>query len=511
MPYAGEMRTSLTLIIVSLVFGLILGATVDCWSEKIPSAMLGKNARKFLIETNIGLCRKRLQVCDFLGVIRACEVVLELDCDNVIALCNRGIARSCLNQFDGAMKDFNHCLTIAPRDAIVWNARGSLLARMNRSLEAGSDFQKALACDPKYTRAKVNLLKWKFDTKKVSRFEALYQIRILTDSDPKCDSAWLNSAWLKFLANDYAGTIYDSSMAISIEPSADAYRIRSYGKSAFGQHYEAIEDLTECIRLNSLSACAFSDRAFERSLLGDQAGALRDYTRALTLDPKDAWVWKSRGRNQVDSESAIRDFTQALSLKPDNNAILEDRGYKYLRTGKYRESISDLTNAIKLKPSGWSFAWRGMAHNALGERDQAVSDCSEGIGIAPSEPAHYMNRAIVYLDLGKYDKSIQDLDKAIELKTTDERAYDIRGYVRRQMGDAAGAFADYKKALSLEPRMFYPFRHHAWDEGKPLQYAQGVSDYLIVSIANPMCFVNTVCMLVGDMYSSFRAERASGQ
>lgn len=511
MPYARRMRTSLILIALSLVSGLIFGSTTDSWSGLLPATVLGKSSRDFLIETNIRACRIRLRSGDYIGAIRSCNAVLDLDSRNVIALCNRGIALSALKQFNGAMEDFNQCLTIAPRDAIVWNARGSLFAKMNRSLEAGSDFQKALACDPKYTRAKVNLLKWKFDTKKVSRFEALYQMGILTDSDPKCDSAWLYSAWLKFLANDYAGSIYDSSMAISIEPSADAHRIRSYGKSAFGQHHEAIEDLTESIRLDSWSAHAFSDRAFERSLLGDQGGALRDYTRALTLDPKDAWVWKSRGRNQFDSESAIRDFTQALSLKPNSNAILEDRGYKYLRSGKYRESISDLTNAIKLNPSGWSFAWRGMAHNALGEREQAVRDCNEGIRIAPREPAHYMNRAIVYLDLGKYDKSIRDLDKAIELKTTDERAYDVRGYVRRQMGDAAGAFADYSQALSLEPRMFYPLRHHAWDKGKPLQYAQGVSDYLVVSITNPMCFVNTIGMLVGDMYNSFRAERASGQ
>lgn len=509
MTYAGEMRIYLTFIIVSLVSGLIVGGTVEFWSDKIPSAMLGKDARKFLIDMNINLCRKRLHDGDYLGTIRACEAVLDLDCNNVIALCNRGLALSNLKQFNGAMDDFNHCLAIAPDDAIVWNARGTLFAKMDRTNEAVGDFRHAIACDPKYTIAQVNFLKWEFNNKKISREEALSRVKKLVEVDPESDFAWFYSGWLKFLAKDYASAVSDSTRAISIDASADAYRVRAYAKSARGQHFEAIEDLTQSIRLNSWSACAYSDRAYERSLLRDQGGALRDYSTALSFDPKDAWVWKSRGRNQFDTECAIRDFTMALSLKPNDSATLEDRGYSYLGCGKYSESISDLSKAIELKPSGWSFAWRGMAYNALGQRDRAIKDCTEAIGLNPGTPAHYMNRAIVYLDLGKYEKSVQDLDKAIELKTSDERAYDLRGYVRRQMGDAAGAFADYKKALSLEPRMFYLPRHHAWDKGKPLQYAQGVSDYLIVSITNPMCFVNTFGILIGDMYNSFRAERAS--
>lgn len=505
------MRNWICLIVFCQTLGFLYGSVIQSWPYLLPQQLCGKETRALAIQTGINAGRAGLSRGDYHGAIEACNGVLRIDPVNVIALCNRGIARSSLGQHAAAMSDYNQCLLLKPDDSIVWDSRACDYMRLKDDQAALHDFEQAVSCDPKNTRAQVHLLKWMYDHRKVSGKSALVRIIKITETDPKCAYAWCYKAWQQFLADDYLNAIQDSNRSIAIEPGADAYRIRAYCRSALGNHIDAVRDLTESIRQNPTLAYQYDDRGFERHMLGDDSGALCDYDRSISLNPKDASVYIHRGRVQGDWHAAIRDYSTALKLEPNNAKALEDRGYAYVRAGNYRAAIADFDAAIRLKKNGWLYSWRGMAHNYLGERNQAKSDCSAAIELDAHKAAFYENRAIVYIDCNEVKLALDDLNNAVECDRNDERAYDMRGYVRRLTGDAKGALVDYKTALHLEPRMFCPFRHHAWDKAKPVAYMQGILDYSWVSITNPRCFWDTGVKVCGMGWSADSARQAAGE
>ena len=85
------------------------------------------------------------------------------------------------------------------------------------------------------------------------------------------------------------------------------------------------------------------------------------------------------------------DYDKAVALEP-SFALPRDRaysnlgrGYALLQLKQYRRAIDDFDEVLKAVPrSSTALAWRGSAHEGLGNRDKAVADYKAALAIDPS-------------------------------------------------------------------------------------------------------------------------------
>jgi tetratricopeptide (TPR) repeat protein len=125
-------------------------------------------------------------------------------------------------------------------------------------------------------------------------------------------------------------------------------------------------------------------------------------------------------------------------------------GQNQYASGNYKESISYLDKAIKLKPD-YSDAYLNRGHAKLKAKDLkgANLDYSKAIKLNPSFVEAYMARAILKEKSKDLKGAVKDLTSAIELNPDHSDAYASRGDLKNELKDAKGACSDWKKAEEL--------------------------------------------------------------
>ena len=125
-------------------------------------------------------------------------------------------------------------------------------------------------------------------------------------------------------------------------------------------------------------------------------------------------------------DETVASFTKVInSGRLHGTALAEiyrERGEHYSNLGHYQESISDLSNAIKLNKN---------------------------------YVTAYINRANAYAKLEKYNEAYQDFAVAQQLSPKNKAIYVLRGSLSFLLGKFEDAVADYKYYLSLAPNDMY--------------------------------------------------------
>ena len=134
--------------------------------------------------------------------------------------------------------------------------------------------------------------------------------------------------------------------AFCAEPAEAAYSAGTALNDA-GAYEEAIEKLTEAIRLDPRYALAYSSRGSAYLRTGQSKAAIQDYDEAIRLTPEN----------------------------PDQADVYYNRGFVYQTTGQYDQAIQDFTQAIRLNPIRADlYESRATAYDKLGEEQKANSD-----------------------------------------------------------------------------------------------------------------------------------------
>jgi tetratricopeptide (TPR) repeat protein len=190
-------------------------------------------------------------------------------------------------------------------------------------------------------------------------------------------------------------------------------------------------------------------KAYE-SVLGDEADATPE-RRRIALKSR-AWVHEQA--NELDRAEA--DYTAALRMEPADVGDYADRGYFYLRTGRYGDAINDFDTGARLAPSMSRYRFAiGRVHAAMRNYHAAVEFYGEAIRINSRDAVAFLSRAEAEVHLKKYTSAKSDYDRAIAigLRRPTERlfAYLGRGYVALMNEDLDAAASDFEAALDSDP------------------------------------------------------------
>ena len=192
-------------------------------------------------------------------------------------------------------------------------------------------------------------------------------------------------------------------------------------------------------------------------------------------------------------DDTIASFTKVInSQRLEDSALAElyrERGVHYSNLGHFRESIQDLSNAIKLN------------NNYV---------------------TAYINRANAYAKLEKYNEAYQDFATAQRLSPKNKSIYILRGSLSFLLGRFNDAVADYQYYLSLVPddmyRMMWLHLSQSYqDNSKPTDLARytrglnldvwpGALIKLYLGQVGPKDFLEAFKTNIGSMKPEFLCE-----
>jgi Flp pilus assembly protein TadD len=183
-----------------------------------------------------------------------------------------------------------------------------------------------------------------------------------------------------------------------------------------------------------------------------------------------------------DIERAEADYDALVDIAPINPTVYIDRGYFYMREGRFAAAERDFVTGSRLAPTQSAFNHgAGRALSRMGEYPAAISHYSEAIRLAPRDSVPVLSRAEAYVQLGKYIEARADYDRAIALGLHREGdrffVYFGRGYANICIGDYEAAVRDLDLALAERPGMISAVVWRGYAQERLGQRQQALADY----------------------------------
>jgi len=226
-------------------------------------------------------------------------------------------------------------------------------------------------------------------------------------------------------------------------------------EAAKGNQFEtAIDYFNQAIQKNPGYARAYFNRGNVHRAKKEFTEAIDDYSKSIALTDKLNYVY-SRANTYMDLkdfEKAIIDYSRIIKTESNFKDIYFDRGYAYIRSGKYPEAKADMEKQLELNPHDLK-SLVNLTHlkTKLGLYEEALKNYDMLLEDKESEYLHvlYNNKAELYKDVGKYEMALEAVNKAIELKSDYDIAFSTRASIYLKLADTLKACNDYKKALEL--------------------------------------------------------------
>lgn len=292
--------------------------------------------------------------------------------DNVAALVTRGVFNLNRNKAKAALADFNHALKVDPNDPGVLGNRALAYKALGETDKAQRAADAAVLADAKAGKPSqdagdvlanrgIAALQAGHYRKAVTNFDKALAI------DPKMERAVFNRALAHQALGERHKALADYASALALKP--DDWRVL-VNRSAFyvklGQRQRALADLDAALKIDRHARPALIDRAALYLHARHFAKAVADFSAALHLNRKrpDA-LWgrcKARAAWGQELDAALADCTAALNLRPKDAAINGTRGLVYYRLGDYAKAIADEDVALARFPRNANLLYiRGIA------------------------------------------------------------------------------------------------------------------------------------------------------
>lgn len=258
----------------------------------------------------------------------------------------RALEREELDDYKGALDDFNLEITNYPTDAWAITERAKLYVRMRNAEAAKANFAKAIELNPALGHR----------ARGVARAECHNQAGAIEDYtasikfNPMDAELYSKRGTAKFTSGDTKGAIEDFDKALQIEPNnMNALVRRADAKVRLRDQQGALNDFNKVIEIEPKNPIHYVGRAIARAEFDDRPGALADFDTSLKLrNNSSAYVCRADYKAKWgDNAGAIADYTEVLKFRPKEASTYRHRGEIRLRTGDLAGAQEDFLMAAK--------------------------------------------------------------------------------------------------------------------------------------------------------------------
>ena len=349
---------------------------------------------------------------------RLCQATLKADPDYFDATHLLAVATSRRGAHTAALPFFDRAARLRPRNADIFNNRGSALTELGRYEEALADYGKALALAPNHAEALNN------------RGCALMHMK------------------------RYEEALVAHGKALVLDPN-NAEIVNNLGRALMG--LERIEDAAHCfadaLQLRPNYFDALINRGVALNGLKGFEQALSCFTMALELDPSCTLALTHRSRTLEGLEhydEAVADCDRAIARLPPNYALLMRRGSCLKKLGRYQEAAADLERALALTSAPDETAASDAAEPSLNELFDRLHQ-----------------RAIALMQLERTTEAIACLRHALELREDNPEAAWNMGCLLLLHGDFIAGWNYYEARRVQKGTLWTRLEGPEW-RGEPL-------------------------------------------
>lgn len=200
----------------------------------------------------------------------------------------------------------------------------------------------------------------------------------------------------------------------------------------------------------------------------DYEGAVDFYKQAFALEPANNQTWYFINNNlgyslvQLGSyEDAETYCRAAIGIDHKQYNGHKNLGLSLEGQGRYPEAAQSFFDAVKanaVDPRAFNHLERLVQTHpeisySIPNIDELVENCRKAVrtGIALRDSYMLVRRGETHHNMGRYEEAATDYSRAIELAPENGRIYALRGYAYHRMGRNEEALADFSRAIELDP------------------------------------------------------------
>ena len=179
-------------------------------------------------------------------------------------------------------------------------------------------------------------------------------------------------------------------------------------------------------------------------------------------------------------------WSDTLKNYPNVAAAYNNLGIAHDAKGDHNQAISYFNKAIELNRN-FAAAYNnlGIAYRAKGNYSRAIANFNKTVQLDPGYVAVYNNRGMAYFSQGNLDQAISDYNKAIRLNPNSAEIYNNRGNAYDAKGNHDQAIFDYSKAIELNPNNVNAYSNRALTNAMKGNFNQAVYDFSKAIELNP--------------------------
>jgi Flp pilus assembly protein TadD len=353
-----------------------------------------------------------------------------------------------------AASDYQAYIAKKPDDAVVHYDLGYAYTALQRPADAKTEYEKAIALDPKLASAYQNLGLTLIPTDPAAAIEPLQHAAELMPEDAR--TKWLLGVALEAAKKDSLA-IEQYEAAAKLDPkSADIRNSLGFALLRTGSAGDAEAAFREAIALKpSGEAASQAHKGLLRALIAEKKNdeAATELGVYLDAHPNDAAMRLEHASLLMDADKdndALAELDRAAAGGPESLRALRLRALIYFRKKEYDKSIPVLKNAVALAPNDPDLAAQ-LGHAYMENKDyaNAVNELVVAIKMNPTSndvltdlvAAEYLNK--------NYPAALHGLDLLAQRETLPLGSWFIRATCYDKLGQAAPALESYQKFLQL--------------------------------------------------------------
>lgn len=379
---------------------------------------------------------------NYQAMLEEMEQALAIDPDYALGYADRGLAYSSLGDERRAMADWQKALSLDPTLAKVHHNIAVTYYNHGDYFRALEEYDMAVAIDPKRAiswNGRSETLMW------LKRYQdCIESAGQAIDLKPDLWISYYNRGTCKAHLDQFESAIPDFDEYLDVvQDDPMGWYNRGLSHRYLGNNQQALVDYTRSIELDPTYTWALINRGNVYIDLQEYDLALADYNAALALGeiPR-AYLGRGDAYYGIERyDEAITAYQQAIVLLPNFADAYGRLARVYLAQNKYQEAIdaADQASALGLSGGNESFTLqiRGRAYYGLGDYKQAISDLNEVIAIHPTVMDFYY-RGIAHQANGQKQEAIQDLEYFIQQASA-------QNMERDEIDDAQARLAELRK------------------------------------------------------------------
>lgn len=292
---------------------------------------------------------------DFAGAEEDASKAIEINPFLADAWEVRAVARQNQGKYADAVEDYDEALKALPRNRQIMFNRSMALGAMKEINAADSAFSQLIEYYPNFDNAYLGRAMVRLE--KADTVAALNDVEKALQLNPNAYNGYLMRSDIALKYEDDKEKALDNiDQAIKLKPKETVLYInRAYLRYVNNDYFGSMADYTYALQLEPANKTALFNRALLRTEVSDYDNALSDYNQILSTDP-------------------------------DNDLALYNRAVILAEKGEYDLAIQDITKLMEIYPTlGTPYFLRCEWYMAMGQTKKAKADYEKGEALTNSK------------------------------------------------------------------------------------------------------------------------------